>query len=248
VATLGAPPGARVLEIGPGEGALTRHLIGRGWRVTAVELDRELASRLEERWGGEVAIVRGDALAFALPPGSGPWWVIGNLPYAITSPLLFHLLGQAGPAPVAELVFMVQKEVAERLAARPGTRTYGALTVGVALAADVEVLFEIGPGSFRPPPRVRSSVVRLVPHDRWGLGPERRARVERLVRGLFAQRRKQLQKGLRTIAPWKLDGAAVARVGAAAGMDLERRPETLSVGEWLRLDAALAGNGPSSEG
>ncbi len=241
VAALRAPEGARVLEIGPGEGALTRHLVGRGWRVTAVELDRTLAARLEEQWGGELEIVRGDALAFAPAPDSGPWWVIGNLPYAITSPLLFHLLAQVPAGAIAEMVFMVQKEVADRLGAAPGSKTYGALTVGVRLAADVEVLFDIGPGSFRPPPRVRSSVVRLVPHDRWELDSARRARVERLVRGLFGQRRKQLQKGLRTLAPWRLDAAAVARVEERAEMDLARRPETLSVEEWLRLEAALAG-------
>ena len=239
---LSAPPGARVLEIGPGEGALTKHLLGRGWRVTAIELDRGLVERLIERWGelDDLEVVHGDALAHSLPPGSGSWWVIGNLPYSITSPLLFHLLGELGRAPIAEMVFMVQKEVADRLTARPGTKAYGSLTVGVGLVTDVEVLFEIGPGSFRPPPRVRSSIVRLVPHGRWRLDAARRARLETLVQGLFGQRRKQLQKGLRTLTPWRLDAAAVARVGASAELDLSRRPETLSVEEWLRLDAALA--------
>ncbi len=247
VAALRAPPGARVLEIGPGEGALTKHLLDRGWRVTAVELDRELAARLERRWGGreDLTVVRDDALAFPLPRGSGPWWVIGNLPYAITSPLLFRLLGEAREAPVSEMVFMVQKEVAERLAAGPGSKAYGALTVGVALVADVEVLFEIGPGSFRPSPRVRSSVARLVPHGRWRLGAERRERVERLVRRLFGQRRKQLQKSLRTLAPWRLEAGAAARVLERAGIEAARRPETLSVEEWLSLDASLAREAPS---
>lgn len=239
---LEAPPGARVLEIGPGRGALTRHLVGRGWSVTAVELDRRLADRLEQELGAreDLTVVQGDALEVPLPRGSGPWWVIGNLPYAITSPLLFRFLGEVTTAPVAAMVFMVQKEVAERIAARPGTKAYGALTVGVALVADAEILFEIGPGSFQPPPRVRSAVVRIVPHARWRLGAARRARVERLVRRLFGQRRKQLQKGLRTLAPWNLDAGAAARVGERAGIDLARRPETLGPEEWLRLDAALA--------
>jgi 16S rRNA (adenine1518-N6/adenine1519-N6)-dimethyltransferase len=238
---LRAPPGARVLEIGPGEGALTRHLLDRGWRVTAVELDHGLAGMLAERWGDRdgFEVVQGDALAFSLPPGSGPWWIIGNLPYAITTPLLFRLLAEIRRAPIAEMVFMVQKEVADRLAAHPGTKAYGSLTVGVALVADVEVLFDIGPGSFRPPPRVRSSVFRLVPHRRWPLEEARRARLQVLAQRLFGQRRKQLQKALRTLEPWRLDAATAARVGARAGIDLSRRPETLTAPEWLALDAAL---------
>ncbi|MFN2421796.1 MAG: 16S rRNA (adenine(1518)-N(6)/adenine(1519)-N(6))-dimethyltransferase RsmA [Gemmatimonadota bacterium] len=237
-----APPGARVLEIGPGEGALTEHLIERGWRVMAVELDHGLFQRLAERWRDrpDVEIAHGDALVLTLPKGSGPWWVVGNLPYAITSPLVFHLLDQVGRGPIAEMVFMVQKEVAARLTARPGTKTYGALTVGVTLVADVETVLEVGPGSFRPPPRVRSAVVRLTPHRRWPLSARRRARLRAMVQALFGQRRKQLQKSLRTLEPWKLGPRTVQEVMTRAAIDPSRRPETLAVEDWIRLDAALA--------
>lgn len=236
--SLRAPPRARVLEVGPGEGALTEPLLDRGWRVTAVEVDEQLAGRLERRLGDRgLTVVRADILEYELE-GGRPWYVIGNLPYAITSPIVFHLLEQAGRVEIPEIVIMVQKEVAERLAAAPGSRAYGALTVGVRLAADVEVLFDVGPGQFRPPPRVRSSVVRLVPGGPSGLGEERRERVRLLVRTAFEQRRKQLGNSLKE-GPWNLAGDRGARVQDRAGIDLRRRPETLSVEEWLKLEEAL---------
>lgn len=240
-----APAGADVLEIGPGRGALTEHLLGRGWRVTAIELDRALADALATRWEGrdDFRVVHADILTFELDPvegGSGAWHVVGNLPYAITTPILFRVLDQIERGLVADMLFMVQREVAERLAAEPGTKSFGALTVTVGLEADVEILFDVEPGAFRPPPKVRSSVVRLTPHDRWGLDASRRERVRTLVRRAFGQRRKQLQKILRSLPPWRLDPEAAARVGTAAGIELRRRPETLEIAEWLRLDAALA--------
>lgn len=254
-AAVQAPAGAPVLEVGPGRGALTEHLLGRGWRVTAVELDARLAADLSARWSDrpDFAVVHGDALQFKLPPvspGSPPWHVVGNLPYAITSPLLFHLLDQAATAPIDELVVMVQREVAERIAAVPGSRTFGALTVGIGLAADASVLFDVGPGSFRPPPKVRSAVVRLTPHDRWELGEAGRERVRGVARRLFGQRRKQLQKSLRMLAPWRLDVESVDRLGGASGIDLTRRPETLGLEEWIRLAEVLAdpgGEAPNGE-
>lgn len=204
----------------------------------AVELDPALAADLERRWPDrDLTVVRGDALDYE-PEGEGALYVIGNLPYAVTSPLLFHLLGLADRTPIPEIVVMVQREVAARLAASPGTKAYGALTVGVALSADVEILFEVGRGQFRPPPEVRSTVVRLVPGGPPGLGVGRRERVRRLVRRAFEQRRKQLRNSLREeLQP------ILAKAGAesgVAGIDLARRPETLSVEEWMRLEAALA--------
>lgn len=241
-AAVRAPPDGRILEIGPGEGALTRHLVKRGAELVAVELDRELAADLAGRWGGreDVAIVRGDALAFTLPDDDGPpWHVVGNLPYAITSPLVFHWLDQAADGRrIAELVFMIQREVAERLTADPGTKVFGALTVGVGLAASTERLFDVPPGAFRPPPSVVSSVVRIVPRDRWAIDRAERDRVRELVRGLFGQRRKQLQKGLRVLG--LADSAATDRLAEATGIDLARRPETLSIAEWIGLTRALA--------
>lgn len=238
---LRAPEGARVLEIGPGRGALTGPLLGRAWRVTAVELDARLAGELERRWGDHprFEVVRGDALDFDPRPEEGPWWVIGNLPYAITSPLIFHLLDRVGEADIRELVFMIQREVAGRLTADPGTKAFGALTVGVRLVADVEHLFDVRPGAFTPPPEVVSSVVRLVPHDRWNLDPERKERVRELVRTLFGQRRKQIQKVLRTAPALDLDRTAINRIETATEIDLRRRPETLAIPEWLLLEDAV---------
>jgi 16S rRNA (adenine1518-N6/adenine1519-N6)-dimethyltransferase len=238
-----APEGSAVVEVGPGRGALTGPLLDRGFRVRAVELDRVLAEGLRRRWGERerFELVEGDALDVRLPaaaPGDSVW-VVGNLPYAITSPLLFHFLDQIASAGIAGMVFMIQKEVADRLAADPGTKAYGALTVGVRLVADVERLFDVGPGAFRPPPAVVSSVVRLTPHSRFGLDEERRERLRGLVQALFGQRRKQVQKSLRTLPGWALDHAAVAQVVRRSGLDLARRPETLSPEEFLALDAAL---------
>lgn len=243
VDALGAPPVAPVLEIGPGRGALTELLLERYQNLTVVELDDALVAALEERWGGRSGfrVIHGDALEVTLPPAppGEAWWVIGNLPYAITSPLLFHLLAQVDSAPVAAMVLMVQREVAERLVAEPGTKAYGALTVGVRLAAEAELLFHVPAGRFRPPPSVTSSVVRLVPRAVPGVDAGRRARLQTLAQTLFGQRRKQIQKSLRTLDAWRLDPAAVERIERETGIDLSRRPETLAIEEWLALDRAL---------
>ncbi len=136
---------------------------------------------------------------------------------------------------------MIQREVADRLAAAPGTKAYGALTVGVRLVADVERLFDVRAGAFRPPPAVVSAVVRLIPHDRFGLDRARRERLRALVQALFGQRRKQIQKSLRTLTGFSLSAEAVALVAESSGLDLARRPETLSPEEFLALDTALEG-------
>jgi 16S rRNA (adenine1518-N6/adenine1519-N6)-dimethyltransferase len=231
------------VEIGPGQGALTGLLLERGYRVQAIELDRVLAAGLRERWGRQdgLELVEADALEVGLPPARAgePLWVVGNLPYAITSPLLFHVLDHVDSAGIAGMVFMIQREVAERLAAEPGTSAYGALTVGIRLVADVERLFDVRAGAFRPPPAVVSAVVRLTPHDRFDLDGERRERLRSLVQALFGQRRKQIQKSLRTLQAFSLAPAAVERVALRSGLDLARRPETLSPEEFLALDIAL---------
>ncbi|HUP20961.1 MAG TPA: 16S rRNA (adenine(1518)-N(6)/adenine(1519)-N(6))-dimethyltransferase RsmA [Gemmatimonadota bacterium] len=246
--SVGAPPGARVVEIGPGRGALTEPLLARGYRVLAIELDPDLAAGLRRRWpeGSPLTVVVGDALEVPLPAGGlpDPAWGVGNLPYAVTSPLLFRILEQVDVAAVRDMVFMIQREVAERLAADPGTKAYGALTVGVRLLADVEILFDVGSGAFQPPPAVVSTVVRLTPHDRFGLSAGRRERVRSLVRDLFTQRRKQIQKSLRTLDQWGLDPAGVEEVALRTGLDLSRRPETLTPEEFLALEAELVFSTP----
>lgn len=249
-ASVPAAQGSRVVEIGPGRGALTEPLLARGLRVRAIELDRRLAAALRERWGAREGfdLEEGDARTVELSEaGAGePLWVVGNLPYAITSPLLFRVLDQVERARIAGMVFMIQREVAERLTAPPGTKDYGALTVGVGLLADVERLFDVGPGAFRPPPAVVSTVVRITPHDRFDLSPARRERVRALVRDLFGQRRKQVQKILRTLPARGLDAAVVERLAARSGLDLSARPETLSPEGFLALDRALAEVAPDA--
>lgn len=239
------------MEIGPGRGALTSPLLDRGFRVLAIELDRMLAAGLRERWGGRdgFELIEGDALEVSLPErtGNDPLWVVGNLPYAITSPLLFRVLDQVERARIAGMVFMVQREVAERLAATPGTKAYGALTVGVGLVVEVERLFDVGPGAFRPPPEIVSTVVRMAPHDRFHLDAARRQRVRALVQTLFSLRRKQIQKSLRSWAGWSLDREGVERVAKHSGIDLARRPETLSPAEFLALEKALGHEARSTE-
>jgi 16S rRNA (adenine1518-N6/adenine1519-N6)-dimethyltransferase len=124
----------------------------------------------------------------------------------------------------------------------------GALTIGVRLQVDVERVFDVGPGSFQPQPKVHSTVVRLVPHDRWGLDDDRRTRVRSVARELFGQRRKQLQKSLRSLPRWNFDPAGIDRIEARTGLDLSRRPESLDMEEWLTLEAALTGAARSRGG
>lgn len=241
-----APGNAAVLEIGPGEGALTEHLIDRGWDVTAVEIDRHMIDTLTRRFGGDrLRIIRADVLDVVLEPrAQGSWYVIGNLPYAITSPVVFHMIDQIDAARIAELVFMVQREVALRMVAGPGGKQRGALSIGVQVVCDAEILFDVEPGAFRPPPRVRSSVVRLSPHNRWRLGEERRRRLRGLVRSLFQHRRKQIGTALRLVSGGALGEPIREEIGEEIGLELSRRPETLTLEEWLDLDAAVGSRFP----
>ncbi len=245
VAALGAGAGDAVLEVGPGRGALTRHLAGSVGRLVAVELDDALAAALEAELGGVpgVEVVHADILRFrpesAFEDVAG-LRVIGNVPYNITTPLLFHLLERPRPA---VLVLMVQKEVAERIAAPPGGRTYGALSVGVRSVADVELLFTIGRAAFRPVPDVDSTVLRIVPHAPPRTSPAEERDLRTLARVAFGWRRKQLQKTLRSSPEYGLDAAALGRVQAATGLELEARPETLAPERLAALAGALRAEG-----
>ncbi|MFS8542967.1 MAG: 16S rRNA (adenine(1518)-N(6)/adenine(1519)-N(6))-dimethyltransferase RsmA [Limnochordales bacterium] len=234
-----------VLEIGPGLGVLTWELAQRVRHVIAVEVDAGLMRWLRDLFAGHprVRLVHEDALSADLaglladhPPGpGGTAKAVANLPYYITSPLLLRLLEEELPLSLA--VVMVQKEVARRLMAGPGSKDYGALTVAVQLRAQVDMVAAVPPGVFFPPPEVESAVVRLTPRP---LPPEAGdgAFVSAVVRAAFAQRRKTLRNALQAAAgPW--DKAAVPAALAAAGIDGRRRGETLSVEEFVRLAAAL---------
>ncbi len=229
VAALAPQPGDRVVEIGPGTGALTRELLARLPHLDAVELDRDLIARLESEFPRErFTLHPGDALKFdfcRLAAGDGRLRLVGNLPYNISTPLLFHLLDQAHC--VQDMLFMLQKEVVQRLAASPGGKDYGRLSVMIQYRCAVEKLFDVAPGAFNPPPKVDSAVVRLVPHQAPPVAVDDPERFALLVRAAFASRRKTLRNNLK--------GLLSAEQIAAVGIDPGRRAETLSLSEFAAL-------------
>lgn len=234
-------PGNPVLEIGPGRGALTAELLARGAVVTAIEKDRDLLPGLMHKFPG-LRLAHGDAMELDWPALSGApparMKVIGNIPYNITSPLIDKALARPRPKVIA---FLVQKEVADRVAAVPGTAAYGALTVGVQAVARVERLFVVPAGAFQPPPKVDSALLRLTPLEHPLAADAEIADFRRLVTMLFAARRKQLQRGLRQVTGWGSE-----RVNALLGrlaIDGTRRPETLSVPEFLAVLRGIVDGG-----
>jgi 16S rRNA (adenine1518-N6/adenine1519-N6)-dimethyltransferase len=250
LAEAGPGPGSRILEIGPGLGFLTGGLLDAGAEVTAVELDRGLAAFLRERYdadlgSGALRLIEGDALDEDLtrlvPP---PYDVVANLPYHVTSPILHRLLGET-PRP-ERLVLMVQREVAERIAAPPGRMSY--LSVFVQYHAAVRVAFDVPPEAFEPEPAVRSAVIVAEPYpadDRLG-SPEAEDALWRLVQAGFRERRKMLHNVLTRQLP--VEPARIDAALASAGIAPDRRPQTLAVGEWLALFEALGDIGPDRRG
>lgn len=238
IARLAAPAGGeRVVELGAGLGHLTARLLARGARVVAVERDRDMAAVLRGELGDGVRLLEADAASLdyaRLAEGEGRVAVVGNLPYHLTSPILFSLLDQAER--VSRAVLLVQREVAERLAARPATREWGILSVFLQREAEVSIERIVPPGAFLPPPKVESAVVCALfrPPSDPVTDP---ARFRRLVKAGFAQRRKTLGNALR--AGRVAEPAALASALRAAGIDPGRRGETLTVAEWAALERAL---------
>ena len=244
VAAIAARPSDRFLEIGPGPGVLTTRLAARASHVTAVEIDRNLAARLIETAPKNVAIVPGDILDVDFAPllSPGPLRVAGNLPYNISSPILFKLLAaSAESSNLIDATVMLQREVADRIAARPGTRDYGVLTIFTALRADVTPLLTLPPGAFRPPPKVHSAVVRLTFKPSI-LSRDAEPGFERMVRTMFMQRRKTLANALRPFAETQPVDAPTAL--QRAGIDPSRRPETLDQPDLIRLLQAFTNPEP----
>ena len=241
VAALDPAPTDEVVEIGPGAGALTQHLAGRVRRLVLVELDDALARDLERRFGGpDVTVVRGDALRVDLPALVERWErakLIGNIPYRITSPLLEKIL-EGRPRP-AEIVLTLQKEVAQRLASPEGRKSYGALTVGVRAVADVEVLFTIPRGAFRPTPDVDSATVRLRPHTPPRLTPEEERDLRALTRAAFSRRRKQIGTILRDTPAYDLAADPLHSILEELAISPRDRPETLAPERFVALARAL---------
>jgi len=235
--SLDLTPATTVVEIGPGRGALTELLAARAGRVIAIELDRALAQMLRDRYAGNpnVTIVEQDVLKTNLAEVAGERFVLaGNVPYYITTPILFHAL--APPRPDVA-VYLVQREVAERVVAAPGGREYGALSVNVQALANAELLFGVPAGAFSPPPRVESAVIRIVPRVEPTVPRELEAEFRSFVIAAFGLRRKQLRRVVRTIA--SLDVERSERALADAGVDPEARPETLTPEQFARLLAAV---------
>jgi 16S rRNA (adenine1518-N6/adenine1519-N6)-dimethyltransferase len=210
-------PGETVLEIGPGKGSLTAVLLARGLNVVAIEKDRGLAAALVR---ANLQVLQGDALRLEWPRVPK---IVGNIPYYITSPLIDKALTPPLPERV---VFLVQAEVADRLAAGPGTKTYGALSIGVQAVCRVEKLFTVAPGSFKPPPKVRSAVVRLTPLTQPLVRPEEIATFRAFVTGCFSQRRKQLKNAVPGLSANQLK---------ELGIDPTLRPERLTPEAFVRL-------------
>ena len=238
VDSIAPKPGEPVLEIGPGQGALTSVLLQHQPQLTAVELDRDLVALLQARFAAEphFTLVAGDALKFALASlDAAPHSlrVVGNLPYNISTPLLFHLLAQREY--IRDMHFMYQKEVVQRLAAQPGSKDYGRLGIMAQYHCRVVPLFDVPPGCFFPPPKVMSAIVRLVPREP-SLPAQDPALLAQLVNTAFQQRRKTLRNTLK--------GMATDAQLRATGIDPDARAETLAVDDFVRLANSLAAANP----
>ncbi|MEP6740032.1 MAG: 16S rRNA (adenine(1518)-N(6)/adenine(1519)-N(6))-dimethyltransferase RsmA [Caldimonas sp.] len=223
-------PGQALIEIGPGRGALTFALLERTPALTVIELDRDLAARLRRTAGLEVVeadVLEVDFASIAPAGGTGRIRVVGNLPYNISTPILFHLLDAAER--IEDQHFMLQKEVVDRIAAGPGGKDYGRLSVMLQWRYEIESLFDVPPEAFDPPPRVDSAVVRMSP--RAEPAPIRPALLREIVTSAFSQRRKLLRH---TLGRW------LEERGVDAPFDVQRRAEEVPVAEYLRLTAAVA--------
>lgn len=234
---IGARPGQHLIEIGPGQGAITCPLLQAAGELDVIELDRDLIGPLAARCGryGNLCILNEDVLRvdfarFGTRPGLR---IVGNLPYNISTPLLFHLL-EFG-ALIEDMHFLLQKEVVARMAAAPGTHDYARLSVMIQYHCAVEPLFDIGPGAFRPAPKVDSTFVRLVPHGRPPVEVGDYRHFESLVKQAFAQRRKTLRNNLRGL----LDDAGIV----AAGLDPGQRPQTIDLAGFAALARQLPQSG-----
>ncbi|MGQ4660102.1 16S rRNA (adenine(1518)-N(6)/adenine(1519)-N(6))-dimethyltransferase RsmA [Lysobacter sp. F6437] len=240
-------PGDRLVEIGPGQGAITFPLLDRHGALTVIEFDRDLIFPLTEaaRAHGTLTVIHRDVLKVdfgalaadddhdgdGAPATARQIRLVGNLPYNLSSPILFHALEHADA--ISDMTFMLQKEVVERMASGPGSKVYGRLSVMLQAYCTVTPLFTVPPGAFRPAPKVDSAVVRLVPHAPDTIGIEDRAQFERVVRDAFGQRRKTLRNALSQVC----DSAAIE----AAGIRPDARAEQLDVADFIRLSNSLPG-------
>lgn len=231
-----------VIEIGPGTGAITQHMVGKVRRFTAIELDDQLAAALRDRYADVPSfhLVHQDVMTVPIKEVAQSVEnakVVGNIPYNITSPLVFRLLERETRP--ALIVVMVQKEVADRMVAPPGDKEFGALSVGVQAIADAERLFVVPRGAFRPAPNVDSAVVRIVPKRPVPLTAVEERDLRDLTRAAFAMRRKQFQKILRSAEGYELAADDVVQLEHRLGYALTLRPEQLSAAQFVELSRML---------
>ncbi|MBI1810055.1 MAG: ribosomal RNA small subunit methyltransferase A [Gemmatimonadetes bacterium] len=223
-----------VVEIGPGRGALTERLMQRAHRVVAIEVDRTLASMLRERhhFDTRLHVMERDVLDVSLAEAAGTddFLVAGNVPYNITTPILFHALERPR---ARRAVYLVQKEVAERVVAAPGSEAYGALSVNVQALARAELLFRVAAGAFQPPPQVESAVLRITPLAEPLIDASEEDAFRTMVIGAFGMRRKQMVRVVREL--WDLSADEAAALLGEAGIPTAVRPEVLSAADFARL-------------
>ncbi|MFC1531666.1 16S rRNA (adenine(1518)-N(6)/adenine(1519)-N(6))-dimethyltransferase RsmA [Gemmatimonadota bacterium] len=242
VTELGAGPDDAVLEVGPGHGELSDLLVGQVSRLVLVEKDDQLAAEVAERFMDreDVRVVHGDALEVDLAgllSGDRAGLLISNVPYGITSPLIFRFL-EMQPIP-RRMVLLVQREVAERIAASEGNKVYGALSVGVQARAAVRIAFRVGRQAFRPSPEVDSAVIVIEPRPD-AAARERQGDLRVLTRVAFSRRRKQLGRILRSAPEYALSTDSIDRILEAEGLSPQARPETLTPDQFVDLAARLA--------
>jgi 16S rRNA (adenine1518-N6/adenine1519-N6)-dimethyltransferase len=222
-----------VIEIGPGRGSLTELLVPIARRLVLIEYDRALSAQLRQRYAAvpSVTVIEADVLTVNLGElAAGPYRLVGNVPYYITTPILFHALDAPRPD---RAVYLVQREVGERIVAAPGSDAYGALSVNVQAVARAQLLFRVAPGSFVPPPKVESAAVRIDPRSDPVIATAEEPAFRRFVRDAFGMRRKQMRRVLREVLHIDADAADV--VLAASGIDPSARPETLSPEDFARV-------------
>lgn len=241
VDTLAPRADETIVEIGPGRGALTDLLRERAGRVVAIEFDRALAAMLSERYAGDrrMRIVQADVLDINLADvAEGVFALIGNVPYNITTPILFHALQLPRPT---RAVFLVQREVAERMRAGPGTRDYGALSVNLQAFTAIRYCFGVPSSAFRPPPKVESAVVELTPLSTPVIQPAEEQAFREMVQAAFALRRKQMKRVVRGLVPATRQSAE--ELLAELGIHPESRPERLTVAQFAALFRRLESAG-----
>lgn len=242
IRAIGPKPDDALVEIGPGLGALTEEMLAVNDHLQVIELDRDLVPVLRTKFFNypELRIHQADALTFdfsELMKNGQRLRIIGNLPYNISTPLIFHLLGHSGV--VEDMHFMLQKEVVQRLAAVPGDNNYGRLGIMAQYFCRVQPLFEVGPGAFRPAPKVDSAIVRMVPHDSLPHPAKDYRLLQAVVRTAFSARRKTLRKGLSGM----MNVAELNSVGIDDGL----RPENLGLAQYVAIADFLADHRPAGD-